>query len=75
MEFNRIETRRRLNEPEPFYPADYSATFQDQLRESNKALAIAEEERAEELDIIRNLLREAYGEEADITIERIGANR
>ena len=75
MEFNRIVTRRRLNEPEPFYQADHNATFQDQLREYNKALAVAEDERAEELDIIRYLLREAYGEDADISIERICVDR
>ena len=75
MEFNRIISRRRLNEPESFYPADYNATFPDQLREYNKALAVAEDEREEELDIIRHLLREAYGEGVDISIERICVDR
>ena len=75
MEFNRIELRRHLDESGPPRSEHKNATFQEQLRRYHRAMAVAEAKREEEQSLIRDLLREVYGERSEITIVKISEDQ
>ncbi len=75
MEFNRIELRRHLDETGPLRSEHMNITFQEQLRKYHRAMAVAEAKREGEQNLIRDLLREAYGERSEITLVKISENQ
>ena len=75
MEFNRIELRRHLDKSGPSRSEHTNETFQEQLKRYHKAMAVAEAKREEEQSLIRDLLREVYGERSEITIVKISEDQ